>query len=598
MEKEVYIVVLTWNQKEITLKFLENIKKVKYPNYKIILIDNGSTDGTYNAIQGYSNLIYIYLPFNIGCAGGRNIGINYFLSRTKGDYLAFLDNDIEVEEDFIDKALKAFEKEKNLGIVGGIIYYGRSKKIQWAGSKINWWKGIFESFTSGEFKEREIDNVMGAIIFAKREVYEKVPEIDESYFIYHEDPDWCLSVKKKGYKILFLPQLKFYHHCSSSLGMESPLFYYYRTRNRLKFFFKNSQKSKFILFFLYFLLWDFPFYTLLTLYLNNKYKQLKAAILGVFDFLRGRFGKRNLSREFLETPVLIFLSRKLDKVLELKISRLFRYIRYFLKKIFRKKLKIMVISSWRLGDEITFLPVYENIKRKFKNSQIDVVCNYPELLCGYEFLNVVKRTDSKKYDLIIDLRGEDPLLTRRENLEKKIKMKIEEYPKLKVRKDKVENVIGISTGAGWECRKWPIKYFEELSEYIEKKGFEVWIFGLPDEKISKGKDFTGRSLKDCIENLKKCRIFIGNDSGLLHLALSLNIPSIGLFGPTFPQKMYGDNPLLYPIVSNVKCQGCWNRRFMKYPGICPYGIPECMEKIKVEDVIKVVDKILNKEFKK
>jgi len=291
---------------------------------------------------------------------------------------------------------------------------------------------------------------------------------------------------------------------------------------------------------------------------------------------------------------LIFVSRKIDRLLIKAYKEIKRKLRYIYKRITKKKLKILVYSAWRLGDEITILPAYKAIKMKYPDAEIDVVCNYPELIKDLTFINPVKKFSENNYDLIIRLNDENPRLTRWENIERKIGVRINTYPEIKIERKPENNLIGISIGAGWKCKRWPVEYFEKLVEYLEKKGVEVWVFGLPSEKINRGKDFTGNSLKKCIENLKKCSLFIGNDSGLLHLSLAIGIPSIGLFGPTLPEKLYNNNPLLYPIKSKIECQGCWNRRLMKHPGICPYGIPECMEKIKVEDVIKMVEFLMNK----
>jgi GT2 family glycosyltransferase/ADP-heptose:LPS heptosyltransferase len=600
--KEVYILVLTWNQKDITLKFLEHLKNLTYPSIKTIVVDNGSTDGTSDEIKkNFTEVILLNLPYNTGCAGGRNIGIQYFLNRTDGEYLFFLDNDLYLEEDFIEKTLKVFEGNSNAGVVGGILYYQHTSRIQWAGIKTNWTKGefvpIFKDRLIQDIVEKNVDAVPGAITLAKREVFEKVPYIDESYFIYYEDPDWCLRVKEKGYGILFVPYLKFYHNCSSSLGMESPSFYYYRTRNRLKFFYKNGSSVNFIVFFLYFIFWNFPYQTLLTLYLNNQPLQFKASLLGVFDFLRGRFGKRNFKKdndEFLDISFLVFLSRRFDRYILRKFNTTKRYIKFLLKGITRRPLNILINSAWRLGDEIMALPVYEKIRERYPESRIDVVCNYPEILAGYDFVDFIKDPVIRKYDLVINLKGEDPTISRKENIERKLRIKISYYPEIKIKAEQKKNIIGLSTGSGWKCKCWPKESFSRLAGLFGEKGFEVRAFGLSGEEIETGKDYTGTSLKEAINNLKDCRIFIGNDSGLLHLALALQIPSVGIFGPTTPESLFKNNPLLYPVESPVFCQGCWNNGLMKHPGICPYGMPDCMENIKVDDVLQKVEAILKK----
>ncbi|NOZ64465.1 MAG: glycosyltransferase [Caldiserica bacterium] len=594
----VLIGILTWNKKDKLFACLDSIKKLNFKNYQVLVVDNGSSDGTSSLIKKKSpEITLITLKKNLGAAGGRNVIIGYFLERGDWDYLFFLDDDAVVERDTLREMVRIAE-EKNAGVVGAkVLYYNRPEIIWCAGGAyIDWKRGRFHGSKQGDIDKREdisceVDTVPIGFSLVSREAIEKAGNIDEKFFIYYEESDWHVRVKRAGFKIFYAPRAKICHKVSSSLGLESPSFYYYRTRNRLLFMRKNAKRKDFFLFMPYFL-WDFNYNTLLTLLMNRMRPQFKAAMLGFIDFFRGKFGERKLKEDFLDASIFLFLGKKFKNLIQAKAIDIKRKLKYHGKKLLKKPLIILINSSWRLGDEIACLPVYERIKEKYPGAEIDVLSNYPEILLGYDFLHPVKKPDVSKYDLILDLKGENPVFSRRENLERKLKIKINRYPEIKVERKPGENIIGISVGAGWECKKWPRKYFEEFAVIMEREGFEVWFFGLPDEKVKAGKDFTGNSLGKCIENLKKCSIFVGNDSGLLHLSLALQIPSLGLFGPTDPEKLYMNNPLLYPIKSPVFCQGCWNRGEMLHPDVCPQGIPECMRKIEVSKMLKAVERFL------
>lgn len=300
----VLISILNYNQKVDTLRCLKSLKELNYSNYRILLVDNNSTDGSIDAVgKEFPEVKIFESKKNLGCAGGRNVGIDYFLNNTDAEYLFLLDNDAIVSSNILEELVKAFKSDGKMGIVGMKVYYLNEPNKFWfaGGAKINWSKGNFYNSGQGEIdygqfdNGKDIDSVPGGFTFIKKVALEKIGKLDERYFIYYEDPDWCLRVKKAGFKISFAPKAIAWHNRSSSLGMESANFYYYRTRNRLLFMWKNAPKFKFFLFCFYFL-YEFTYNTSLTLYLSKKHRQLRASIIGVLDFLRGKFG-RTILRE-------------------------------------------------------------------------------------------------------------------------------------------------------------------------------------------------------------------------------------------------------------------------------------------------------------
>ncbi|OGW69836.1 MAG: hypothetical protein A2036_01335 [Omnitrophica bacterium GWA2_50_21] len=287
--------VMNWNQKDDTIRCLESLKSVLWPALKIVLLDNGSVDDSVQVIsKRFPDVVILKNEKNRGCAGGRNDLLRYFL-QTELKYIMFLDNDAIVEKDTIKILTEEISKVPGLGVIGIKAYYADRPNMFWSkgGDRFDCINGGFHDMGQGQIDEgqyekmEEVDSVPGGFTFFTRAVAERVSCLDERYFIYFEDSDWCFRVKKAGFKLMTSKAAKVYHRVSASLGMESALFYYYRTRNCLLFM-KEHGKRCFIRFFLAYLLLKSPalIYMLLR---SRKYKQACGVMLGFWDALLGRW---------------------------------------------------------------------------------------------------------------------------------------------------------------------------------------------------------------------------------------------------------------------------------------------------------------------
>jgi len=288
--------ILSCNQKELSLKCLNSLMQLEGVTYKVLLLDNGSDDDLINVVKKiFPTVETIKLKRNIGPAGGRNVQIKYFLN-SDYDYLFFIDNDAVVDKNTLKELIRVTEQDKKIGAVSARVFYFDKPNIVWCeGGLVRWIKGDFLLLNRGKDnaylsnEPKEIDAFPYGFGIIKKEVLVKVRLVpDEPYFMYYEETEWQIHFRKLGYKIFSAPKAKIWHKASSSLGMESPSFYYYRTRNRLLFMWRNAPKTKFFLFCFYFF-YDFSCNTVLTLYLSKKPEQLRASIIGVLDFIRGRF---------------------------------------------------------------------------------------------------------------------------------------------------------------------------------------------------------------------------------------------------------------------------------------------------------------------
>ncbi len=256
----VSIIILNWNDAMNTIECLNSVKNLSYPNYEIILIDNGSTDDSPKIIKKkFPDLEIIKVYPNRGFAGGCNVGVKEALNR-KFDYMFLLSNDTAVNKNLLVKLVEIGESGKRIGIVGPrVYYYEEPKKIWGEGGKINFYTGRASHFNLDRIdnerneKEREVDYIPGCGLLIKRKVIDEIGFLDEIFQCYYEEADWCIRAKRSGWQIVCVPRAKMWHKISVSFGgSHSPKVIYYMTRNRIKFIKKHANLFQKLYFFLYY----------------------------------------------------------------------------------------------------------------------------------------------------------------------------------------------------------------------------------------------------------------------------------------------------------------------------------------------------------
>lgn len=259
MIPKVSIIILNWNGKEDTIECLESLKNITYPNYEILLVDNGSTDGSVEFFkERYPEIDIIENGENLGFAEGNNIGIKKAIAK-RTDYVLLLNNDTIVEKDFLDKLIKVAESDPKIGIVGPTVYYYSEKnKIQSAGTKISLSKGIITTLRSnkidsGEYSNTsEVDSIIGCALLAKSKLFETIGYLIKEYFAYWEETEWCVRARKHGYKVVYVSQAKIWHKGGSTSKKTSGFFEYHTARNMFWFMKKHATKKQYIFFLVYF----------------------------------------------------------------------------------------------------------------------------------------------------------------------------------------------------------------------------------------------------------------------------------------------------------------------------------------------------------
>ena len=242
---KVSIIILNWNGLEDTAECLESFKKVTYPNYEVIVVDNGSEGNDAEVLkEKFGDYIQLVQnDENLGCAKGFNVGIIYALENSRPDYIMIMNNDMVVAPDFLDELVRVAEGDTQIGIVGPKIYYydykGRNDVIWSAGGKIRRW-ALKVHRQMGENDDdlpkyqtlTSVDWITGAVLMLKSCLIEKVGLLNPWYFIGHEDIEYCLKARKHDFKIVYVPAARVWHKVGVSvkkahITYADPASYYY-----------------------------------------------------------------------------------------------------------------------------------------------------------------------------------------------------------------------------------------------------------------------------------------------------------------------------------------------------------------------------------
>jgi GT2 family glycosyltransferase len=240
MKIKVCIIILNWNGREFLKNCLNSIKKnVSFKNYKVIVVDNGSKDGSQNMIKKrFKEVDLIENKKNNGFSGGNNQGMKHALKKYDPCYVYLLNNDTLVEKNWLEEAIKCAESKKEIGIVGSKqLTFDRRPAIS-----AGWIRLLGIKYYYGN-QEKEVNWVSGAGFLIKKEVLEKIGFLDEIYNpVYYEETDLEKRAILAGFKVIHCPKSIFLHKggvdVKSNKIPDKALFY----RNRLIYFFRYYQR--------------------------------------------------------------------------------------------------------------------------------------------------------------------------------------------------------------------------------------------------------------------------------------------------------------------------------------------------------------------
>lgn len=292
------IVLLHYIDKKLTGQCLVSVKKLKKKDFEleVVIVNNNPQEDLTDLKKKFQDFLFLEAEKNLGFTGGNNLGIKKALG-DGANFVFLVNNDALLDKDLLVQLFKLASLDNQIGILGPKIYFApgyefhkerykpteRGKVIWYAGGKIDWenvlssHQGVDEVDKGQYDKQAETDFVSGCAMLVRKEVFEKVGLLDERYFLYLEDLEFCQRAKRAGFKIVYAPKTKLWHLNAASSEVGGSLHDYYSTRNRMLFGMKYaSWRTKLALF----------RESLRLLFTGRQWQRI-----GIRDFYLGKFGK-------------------------------------------------------------------------------------------------------------------------------------------------------------------------------------------------------------------------------------------------------------------------------------------------------------------
>ena len=336
---KVVVVILNWNAWPHTIECAESVMRSGRPPQQIVICDNGSSDGSLDRLTEWADglleieaggsreplrwkyrpaqkpipynfltaselsreiapapetsLVFISIASNFGYAGGNNVGIQYALDRAEADFVWVLNNDAVVDRQALAELVNAASTDPSIGIVGcEVLAYKAPDRIQarGGGAFVPSWGydsqlGRGQRFETSKIVPVYLDHLIGVSLLVRAQAIRDVGLMDERYFIYREDTDWCIRMRLKQWRLIACTSAVVWHKEGTSLGFKSPAHDYYSVRNQLwllKKFYPSSLPSAFIL---------FALRSIVPKIARLQFRRLLHVILAYRDFLRGIQGR-------------------------------------------------------------------------------------------------------------------------------------------------------------------------------------------------------------------------------------------------------------------------------------------------------------------
>lgn len=289
-DRSVAIILVNWNGLDYTQACLNSLRKLDFPDYKIILVDNGSENQEGPRIKNaFPEIELIENSENVGFAGGNNLGIRVALDQGF-THLLLLNNDTLVEPGFLGEMMQKFHQSQDLGVVQPLILFLHDPKKIWsAGGK--WIPSLSRAITLGDraplmdyrIKDYALDWATGCCMLISREAILASGLLNEQYFAYFEDVEWSLRFRKAGYGIALAEKAIVYHEASASSkkqhaeGVLSPRVFYYHVRNQFFLVRTEGNAAGITYHFFRFMAWAAYFLA------RGRFIKLKSVLRGIRD---------------------------------------------------------------------------------------------------------------------------------------------------------------------------------------------------------------------------------------------------------------------------------------------------------------------------
>jgi len=238
----VYIILLNWNGWQDTVTCLDSLARLDYPRYRILVVDNASTDGSVDRIHAASpNVLILETRTNLGFSGGCNVGIRHAVAQD-ADYVWLLNNDTVVDSHALQAMVEVAESDGRIGAVGSVLYWMREpSRVQvWGGGWVSFWTGRSGHHYLPVPAER-LHYLTGASLLLRRSALDDVGLLDDqTFFMYWEDADICFRLRKRGWRLAVAEKSVVLHKQAASTGKDSPTLVFHGAQSSLRFFRRHS----------------------------------------------------------------------------------------------------------------------------------------------------------------------------------------------------------------------------------------------------------------------------------------------------------------------------------------------------------------------
>lgn len=273
----VYVVLLTYNHWEETRQALHSLVQMTYPNYRLLVVDNQSTDGTIDQLQsGFPEIEFLINPCNLGFAAGINVGLRHALERG-AEFILIINNDVVVAPSMLEYLIEAMTPD--VGAAAPLIYSSDNSGRIWSSGFIKH-PFLLEMRGGDRGRIRElgeqpfaVDYLLGCALLLRSSVLKQVGLFDEQYFFYYEDLDLSLRIQEGGHRLITVPKAQMHHVGAGSAGKDSPFRVYHMARGSVIFFGTHTHGFQYFVVFLFRLL-------------SSVKKSLLFVCKGDFDLLR------------------------------------------------------------------------------------------------------------------------------------------------------------------------------------------------------------------------------------------------------------------------------------------------------------------------
>lgn len=237
-------VIVNWNGREVLGRCLSTLLASPYQGLAVVVVDNASSDGSQEFVRGaFPSVALIENRKNLGYAGGVNVGLRHALAQGT-EYALLLNNDTEIAPDAVGLLVEAMEKRPKAAFAGPMIYYYDPPDVIWSlGGRVSYWTGDIRHVAIREHDEgryrtvREADYVTGCAMLVRTAAVSEIGFMDEAYWMYNEDTDWCVRATERGHAVIVVPAAKVWHKVSMSSGGGLTAYkVYHRLRSTLLFF--------------------------------------------------------------------------------------------------------------------------------------------------------------------------------------------------------------------------------------------------------------------------------------------------------------------------------------------------------------------------